>query len=345
MERFKNILVVCCGKRADRDAIERAKWLAIENRAAVTLIDVVASRPGELARLYAALPGDHAHVLEEQIFASHRARLEGLAHPLKAAGVETTEVIREGTTFIEVIGHALQSGCDFIVRSGRSAGDRQVSLDGLDRHLIRKSPVPFLLWRATDTGNLDRVLAVVDPDEADIHRDAMARDVMKLATSLCAHDGAMLDVLNAWTIPEEELIRERLRSENEAGQFLEAMESGAAQSLARLIARYAEVGPPIQMRQVKGAREDIVPDHVANNNIDLVVMASLSRPGVPGYLMDEDVETILNRVGCSILTVKPAGFETPVHASDPAKASAPALSRTASRAGRPRRASVADPLV
>ncbi len=344
MERFKNILVVCCGKRADHHAIERAKWLAIENAAVVTLIDVVASHPGELARLYAALPGDHAHDLEEQILASHRAQLERLAQPLKAAGVETTEVIREGTSFIEVIGHALQSGCDFIVRSGRCAGKREVALDGLDRHLIRKSPVPFLLWRGTDVGKLARVLAVVDPDEADVHRDAMARDVMKLATSLSFHDGAMLDVLHAWTVPEEDLIREQLGSEHEAGQLIEAIESGAAQNLALLIERYAEVGPPIQMRQVKGAREDLVPGHVAAHDIDLVVMGSLSRPGVPGYLMDEDVETILNRVECSLLTVKPAGFDTPVQASTPARRSAAALARPARQADRSRRAPAADAL-
>ncbi|MDQ0317482.1 universal stress protein [Amorphus orientalis] len=317
MDRFKNILVICDGTRLDRDVIDRAKPLAVENGAAVTLVDVVATAPGELARLFAALPGDHAHELEEQIIATHRARLQGLAQPLVAAGISTAEVVRQGTPFIEIIGHALHFGCDFILRSGSGPRNGERALDGLDMHLIRKSPVPFLLWRGQTGAGLKRVLAVVDPNDSDPHRNAMAHDVMKLATSFAAHDAAALDVLDVWHVPEEQVLRHQLEADlkADADWLIERVESSVSRDLDLLVARYAGVGAQIQTHQAKGSRQAIVPEHVARHGIDLVVMGSLSRPDVPGYLVDEDVEMILNRVDCSVLTVKPAGFDTPVRPS------------------------------
>ncbi len=50
----------------------------------------------------------------------------------------------------------------------------------------------------------------------------------------------------------------------------------------------------------------------AKEEIDLVVMGTICRTGVPGFFVGNTAESILQQVECSVLTVKPDGFVTPV---------------------------------
>jgi hypothetical protein len=46
--------------------------------------------------------------------------------------------------------------------------------------------------------------------------------------------------------------------------------------------------------------------------IDLIVMGTVSRAGIAGLLISNTAEKILQQVDCSMLTVKPEGFFTPI---------------------------------
>ncbi len=63
---------------------------------------------------------------------------------------------------------------------------------------------------------------------------------------------------------------------------------------------------------VKGFARDVVPALVKKYQIDLVMMGTVGRTGIPGFLMGNTAETILNRIDCSVLAIKPGGFVTPV---------------------------------
>lgn len=61
----------------------------------------------------------------------------------------------------------------------------------------------------------------------------------------------------------------------------------------------------------RGVRCDI-PELVKEHQIDLVMMGTVGRTGIPGFLMGNTAEMILNRIDCSVLAIKPEGFVTPV---------------------------------
>ncbi len=45
---------------------------------------------------------------------------------------------------------------------------------------------------------------------------------------------------------------------------------------------------------------------------DLVVMGTVARTGISGLIIGNTAETILNQLTCSVLAIKPPGFNTPV---------------------------------
>ncbi len=42
------------------------------------------------------------------------------------------------------------------------------------------------------------------------------------------------------------------------------------------------------------------------------MMGTFGRTGIPGFIMGNTAETMLNRIDCSVLTVKPESFVTPI---------------------------------
>ena len=67
-----------------------------------------------------------------------------------------------------------------------------------------------------------------------------------------------------------------------------------------------------QMHLLKGNAKDEIPRLAGELQVDLIVMGTLARAGIPGFIMGNTAETILNRIDCSVLAVKPEGFVTPV---------------------------------
>lgn len=47
-------------------------------------------------------------------------------------------------------------------------------------------------------------------------------------------------------------------------------------------------------------------------HIDVLVMGSVGRSDIPGMLIGNKAETLLNSINCTVLTVKPNGFISPV---------------------------------
>jgi len=50
----------------------------------------------------------------------------------------------------------------------------------------------------------------------------------------------------------------------------------------------------------------------SEKQIDLLVMGTVCRTGIRGFFIGNTAEGVLRRVDCSLLTVKPKGFVSPI---------------------------------
>ncbi len=62
----------------------------------------------------------------------------------------------------------------------------------------------------------------------------------------------------------------------------------------------------------KGRARSVIPSLAAELNVDLMVMGTVGRTGIPGLIIGNTDESVLSRIHCSVLAVKPPGFATPV---------------------------------
>lgn len=66
----------------------------------------------------------------------------------------------------------------------------------------------------------------------------------------------------------------------------------------------------------KGNVHEQIPALAKEIEADLIVMGTVGRTGVPGFIMGNTAEETLNQIDCSVLSIKPPGFVTPVTLND-----------------------------
>jgi nucleotide-binding universal stress UspA family protein len=157
-----------------------------------------------------------------------------------------------------------------------------------------------------------RILAAVAPDPFNQERDALNATIMNLASSLAEREQAELHVVHVWHVAlgyrlKRSFAMTKVR-QNEWDRMVREHHKAA---LYNLLDAYKK-DIPGRVRLVKGQPGILIPRLAASEEIDLVVMGMVCRTGVAGFFMGNTAESILQQVECSLLTVKPEGFVTPV---------------------------------
>lgn len=258
-----------------------------------------------------------AEELRSRYSQHRRAQMERLVEQ-HGAGVEAHIEVTTGVPFVEVIRKALAWDASLIVQASHPAASGQGYFTSADWHLIRKSPIPVWIVKRQDYPP-GRVGAAVELISSEPHADEFNRQILALAASMAAQADAQLTVFSAWNLPGEATLRNSafLRVPPEKlERALERTRMDAERHRARL-AEWLEQQSLLPAERVtwrleNGQPRDAIPAFVADAQIDLLVMGTVGRTGIPGVLIGNTAETVLSRIQCSALTLKPSPFITPV---------------------------------
>jgi universal stress protein E len=181
-------------------------------------------------------------------------------------------------------------------------------------HLLRKCPSP--VWIVTPrAGARTGVLAAVDTDTDDDNAIRLNRTIMELAISMAVLEEGDLHVVHAWCVPHEELIRLSpwLRvSSLEADAYVKDSGERQRARFTTLIEEFRCGGGVLTPHFVKGIPSVVIPMLARKQNVEVVVMATLAQTDVPGLLIGDTAEEVINELACSVLAIKPEGFVSPV---------------------------------
>lgn len=311
MRRFRNILVIVDDANDNHAVLEQAGMLSLQNEAQLTVAAVVKEIPLTVRLLAANLSTQ----FQEQIVEKRRSQLTVMVASLQNRGVQTDVRVLYGTPFLEIVRQVLAARHDLVIIGAEgSAGSRQALFRSTTMHLMRKCPCPVWVLKPTQAGQFRRILAAVDPDPG--HEDHYALDtkIMQLATSLARQYGAELHVVHAWIFEYESVFRrqEVNITQIEINRLLHEIRDGEKRHLDALLRRHDLCDLAHTVHLVKGAARSVIPKLVRSQKIDLLVMGTVCRTGVAGLIMGNTAEDVLRHVDCSVLTVKPDGFKTPV---------------------------------
>lgn len=303
MKRFKNILVVV-EPYADKDAaLDRAMQLARNNKARVTIVSV-------LREVERALPN-----IQKAVHRQQSERLKALAGTVARKGDRITCRALIGIPFIEIIKEVVRGEHDLLIKSAEGRGGVTRWLFGnTDWHLLRKCPCPVWIGKVSKRKKLSRVLAAVDLDPGVETNAELNALIMDLASSISRQEGSELHVVHAWTVPHEKTIRAHssVMSKSEADKLARDLKNAHARWLDELVSRYDLGDIRHRIHLPKGDAAALIPSVANKVRAELVVMGTLARTGIPGFVIGNTAEKILAELDCSVLAVKPKSFSTPV---------------------------------
>jgi len=306
MKRFKNILLLY---ECDRATLDRAAALAKNNRARLTVVQVVRDMPEQWRQMnLGGAPLD----LQELAVKEYQSRLREFVAPLRKDGVRTSTKVLVGMPSLEIIREVIANKRDLVMMTAEGKGGLKQRLFGsTSLHLMRKCPCPVWVMKPARTKRFPRILAAVDPDPEDKTRDSLNATILQLASSLAAQDKAELHVIHAWTLLYEGLMRGRGGfAESEIRQYAKGEERNRQKALDALLAKHTD--DAVRVHLIKGDADVVIPKFAKTQNVGLLVMGTVCRIGIPGFFIGNTAEKILDEVDCSVLTVKPEGFVSPV---------------------------------
>jgi nucleotide-binding universal stress UspA family protein len=137
---------------------------------------------------------------------------------------------------------------------------------------------------------------------------------MDLATSLGERESAKVDVVHAWSVYGESLLRDgRYRiSRTEYELLMNQTTYQHRKSLQDLLQNYSMSVDDEAVHLVKGDAPTVIHRVSDRINADLIVMGTLGRSGIPGLFIGNTAEEVLQNTRSSILAVKPPSFVSPV---------------------------------
>lgn len=298
------------GSEGEKSALARAARLASANSAKLTLFAAVDAETYQFndQEARSAVEAINETYIEERREELESLRQEAISeHPQLTVDV----AVQAGTMALSVIMAVLVNHHDIVVKAAQESRGRWARLFGSgDRKLMRKCPCPVWIVKPSQDTNFRKILAAVDIDPTEPDTESMARRIMALATSLATDEGSELHVVHVWRLAAEMALRGRSIDTTDVDEIVRGIEAAHQTELDRLLGAYPYDKRTVHL--IKGQAEEVILDLAESLEADLVVIGTVGRAGVPGLLIGNTAEEVLNAVDCSVLTLKPDGFETPI---------------------------------
>jgi len=305
---FRNILVATDFSEDSEAALKLAVWVAQQSHGKMVLAHVIEDL-GRAAHAmsYKAkrdlLVGE-GKLYEKEIRYASDQKLYVLKSDLKNSGISVSSETLLGDAFVEII-HAVQLEAYDLVMTGTRGitGWKQFFVGSTAKKLIRNCPsavwivkkehltAPRVVLAPTDFSDASRkaVLAglwLAEKSHAEFH-------LVHVIDSKDAPD----DLLDH--IPPGSSIREEINKEAEQrlNEFLPTLGPSVPQVVSHLT--WGHPWQEISRIAIK-------------HHADLITMGTVGRSGVKGVLLGNTAERVLDTCDCSVLTIKPDDYVSPI---------------------------------
>ena len=301
------ILVLLDGSADSSAALARAARLVTPSQGEVFALRVV--EPPR-SHFFSAEAMQKQELLFAELQAGLEGELEEVVDPLRESDLRVTTQVLRGRPYQEAIREVLRRGLDLVlvgVPAGAESGT--VDLDSEVLHLVRKCPCP--VWIDRRGGEpVRRLLVAVDLEPPEESPPSLSAKLMRLALAIAELDGAALHLAHAWMLYREE---STLRLAGEAASWLShEAEARHAERLQSFLKEFDLGGRGLEIHLENGRPEEEIARLLASERVDLLVLGSVTRLGIPGLLIGSTAERLIHRAGCSVLAAKPDGFASAV---------------------------------
>jgi nucleotide-binding universal stress UspA family protein len=310
MDFFKKILVATPANSIQPSVISQSTRIAKKQSSHVTFFSVTEEIPKGQLDWASALPQELMANLHEEQQVSLNIKVEKFQHDFTS--IDTFSAV--GLPFIEVTKKVQQDNYDLVILAAKANSHRRKRFFGSTAvHLMRKCPCPVLALGSNKSKPLKRIVAAIDAYAPTEEGHKLNESILRMASKVADIENAELHVIHAWKLPDENYLKGwGATSEFERLELVMKKQQSIQKHIDQIIEKTtSSINLPI-IKLLEGDVQEEIPLYVEENEIDLIVMGTVCRVGIPGNFIGNTAESILSEVSCSVLTLKPEGFVSPV---------------------------------
>lgn len=303
MEPFRNVLLAVdvMDGRIGSGALPRE----VET-AAVTADALRRATPGARLTLLAVVDVHGDADLRGELVALARQRLQQVVAP--AAGGVDELVVAEGRPAVEIVRRVQSGAHDLVVVGARpSTLLRRAIAGSVAIQLLRKAPCPVLV--APRRRLMDPFVVV-----SAAARQPLLPKVLAASALLCRlRNAAEWHVFHCPEYPDAGSLHLRRRPAEEIEAYERAeRERARAELLEASTALAGQAGVKPRLWTSEGLPAEQIVLASQQLHADLLVVGTVGRRGLPGVLIGNTADRVLQDVDCAVLAVKPDDFDSPI---------------------------------
>lgn len=313
MRRFQNILYVAHVNADGDDALRTALTEAGHNEAALRAVIICPSLPARFV--------DQEASYEAWI----RARMSSVVAIAKASmGLlpsevpMTVEVEWGDAPAVSIVRRVLRNAHDLLIKQAEPT-DRRPGFRSFDMQLLRLCPTPVWLCRPSTRSRKEVEVAVaVNPQSQQQEAWDLGLQLLRLARSAANTRSGKLHIISCWEFLYAEDLRHSpwLKVSEESIREAEIIAEQRHKQAFKTLLHESAVAGDANVLLVRGKPERVIPRLVDDLGIDLLIMGTVARTGLQGFIIGNTAENALGEISCSLLAAKPNGFVSPVRAYD-----------------------------
>lgn len=307
---YERILVATDFSPHAEAALRQAVWLARQNGARIVVMHTLPGRlrmdHSESMRAQLDLLYGEGETIPRDVRQQSEARMRQMIVDFHATDLDVRFETLPGEPFVELTHAVQQEGFDLVLAGTRGLSAWEQFLVGSTaKRLIRKCPSSVWIVKAEHVGPPKAVLAATDFSE--VSRRA-ALEGLRVAQQASAefHLLHSIDYLIEYLTDTPRGFSTRFPA------LRREINDGAQKLLEKFVDSLNTDPAKIHLHLSWGTPWQEVGRLAQHLNVDLIAMGTVGRSGIKGVLLGNTAERILTTCDCSILTVKPADFVSPI---------------------------------
>ncbi len=312
MRHYHNPLYVSHGTADETEGLKQALSLARNNNAPLSVLVVCPEFPDDFP--------DYRKKFEESLIAQAEASIRSTKEAIKLeeGSVDISiELVSDKTPSIKIIQYVLQHDHDLLIKEAEPRDGGGSGFKAIDMELLRKCPCPVWLCRPIAHSKQHIQVAVaIDPEGTEQAAENLSKRMLELSRSLADSCSGELYIVSCWDYEFESFLRGSIWVKVSDEKIIETVldtQRDHRAALDRLI-KASGISGSQRVHHLRGRAEECIPMFVKDKKIDILVMGTVARTGIPGFVIGNTAENIVQKLSCSLMALKPQGFVSPVKA-------------------------------
>ena len=310
MKRFENILFATQGLPGHSDAFGQAIRLAASDSTQVRGLIAIPTFPKELHQYQQNYKKILQNTLQQDIDnfrVLHNISEQKAPFPFTIKSSEQPAIC--------IIKEAIKNDIDLIIKEAEAIKEGGEGFKAIDMTLLRKSPCPVWLHRPMEKPKTKRRIAVaVDPTGSDETQHSLSLQLLELSRSIADTCDSRLHIISCWEYYLEHYLENHAWlpvEDKELSLEIEQAKEKHQVALQSLLDESGISGENV-VYHLHGKPDDMIPKCVEEAEIDVLVMGTIARTGISGFVIGKTAENVLQAIDCSLVALKPKGFISPV---------------------------------